>query len=79
MSYRRTFEFNEGLTIISGEKTSGKSLILSLIDYCFGKGSKIDLSVQQELEALCDEVFLELSINNELMTFNRSLKKNSIK
>lgn len=75
MSYRRTIEFNEGLTIISGEKTSGKSLILSLIDYCFGKGSKIDLSVQQELEALCDEVFLELSINNELMTFNRSLKK----
>ncbi|EHB65984.1 AAA family ATPase [Paenibacillus lactis] len=75
ISYRRTIEFNEGFTIISGEKTSGKSLILSLIDYCFGKGSKIDLSVQKELDAFCDEVFLELSISNEIVTINRSLKK----
>ncbi|MUG46965.1 hypothetical protein QNH46_01465 [Paenibacillus woosongensis] len=75
ISYRRTIEFNEGLTIISGEKTSGKSLILSLIDYCLGKRSKIDLSVQTELDNYCDEVFVELSINDEIMTFNRALKK----
>lgn len=76
VSYRRTIKFNEGLTIISGEKTSGKSLILSLIDYCLGKDSKIDLTVQKELDAHCDDVYLETLINNEIMTFNRSLKKN---
>ncbi|WP_340012243.1 AAA family ATPase [Paenibacillus sp. FSL H7-0690] len=76
ISYRRTIEFNDGLTIISGEKTSGKSLILSLIDYCLGKGSKIDLTVQKELDAYCDQVYLETLINNDIITFNRALKKN---
>jgi chromosome segregation ATPase len=76
ISFRRTIEFNEGFTIISGEKTSGKSLILSLIDYCLGKGSKIDLTVQKELDAYCDQVYLETLINNENITFNRALKKN---
>ncbi|WP_046227309.1 hypothetical protein [Paenibacillus dauci] len=75
-SFRRTIEFNEGLTIISGEKTSGKSLILSLIDYCFGKGEKIDLSVQKELSNFCDQIYLEILINEDVITLNRDLKKN---
>ncbi|USK41738.1 hypothetical protein LIS77_24910 (plasmid) [Cytobacillus firmus] len=75
ISYRRTIEFNEDFTIITGEKTSGKSLILSLIDYCFGKSNKIDLKVQPELDAKCDEVFLELRIDKEVITLNRLLKE----
>lgn len=75
ITYRRTIYFNENFTIISGEKTSGKSLILSLIDYCLGKSGKIDLKVQKELNARCDQVLLELEINNEILTLNRNLKK----
>ncbi|WP_253805486.1 hypothetical protein [Fictibacillus arsenicus] len=76
-SYKRTINFNEGFTIISGEKTSGKSLILSLIDYCLGKSEKIDLKVQKELNAKCDQVFLEIKVDNETLTLNRGLKKKS--
>ncbi|MDU1847383.1 MAG: hypothetical protein E6778_17770 [Niallia nealsonii] len=79
ISYKRTIHFNKGLTVISGEKTSGKSLILSLIDYCFGKSEKIDLNVQLELDAKCDQVFLELSIDKEILTLNRMLKKKQTK
>ncbi|WP_028593279.1 hypothetical protein [Paenibacillus assamensis] len=79
LMYRRTIEFNEGLTIISGEKTSGKSLVLSLIDYCFGKSGKIDLSVQKELASHCDEVFLEMKINDEVITLRRPIKENQTK
>jgi DNA repair exonuclease SbcCD ATPase subunit len=79
ISYRRTIEFDEHLTIISGEKTSGKSLILSLIDYCFGKSSKIDLNVQPELDAKCDQIFLEIKINDEVITLNRMLKEKQSK
>lgn len=74
VSYRRTIAFNEGFTIISGEKTSGKSLVLSLIDYSLGKSSKIDLKVQEELNYHCDDVFLEFIIHDNIVTFNRSLK-----
>lgn len=76
VNYRRTIAFNEGFTIISGEKTSGKSLVLSLIDYSLGKSSKIDLKVQKELSVHCDDIFLEFEINGNFFTFNRSLKKN---
>lgn len=79
VSYRRTIIFNEGFTIISGEKTSGKSLVLSLIDYCLGKTDNIDLTVQKELDAFCDQVFLELRINDEVLTLNRLLKERQSK
>ncbi|MGD6777700.1 hypothetical protein [Sutcliffiella horikoshii] len=75
INFRRTIKFNNDLTIISGEKTSGKSLILSLIDYCLGKSSKIDLKVQPELDDKCDQVFLEMKIDNEVLTVNRMLKE----
>lgn len=79
IEYRRTIHFNKDFTIISGEKTSGKSLILSLIDYCLGKKSKIDLTVQTELDAFCDQVFLELQIDDEILTLNRLLKEKQSK
>lgn len=79
LSYRRTIHFNKDFTIISGEKTSGKSLILSLIDYCLGKKSKIDLTVQSELDACCDQVFLEVKIDDEVLTLSRLLKEKQSK
>lgn len=77
IAYRRTITFEKGFTIISGDKTSGKSLILSLIDYCMGKSKKIDLNVQTELSEKCDQVYLEIDINNEIITLNRNLKKST--
>lgn len=74
-AYRRTLTFNDGLTVISGDKTSGKSLVLSLIDYCLGKSKKIDLKVQRELNQYCDQIFLEITINDEIITINRALKE----
>ncbi len=73
--YKRTLEFSDGLTIIRGEKTSGKSLVLSLIDYCLGKSEGIRLNVQKQLNEHCDQVLLEMDINNEKIIFKRNLKR----
>lgn len=74
-AFKRTLDFSDQLTIISGEKTSGKSLVLSLIDYCLGK-EKISLKVQTELAENVDFVFLEVRIKNEVFTISRGLKNN---
>lgn len=71
--YKRTILFKKHFNIIQGEATSGKSLILKLIDYCLGKSSKIEAKVQKELLYKCDQVFLEITIGNENLTLNRSL------
>ncbi|MBF4502250.1 hypothetical protein IRY55_12850 [Savagea sp. SN6] len=76
ISYQRTLEFSKELNIISGEKTSGKSLVLSLIDYCLGKDRGISLKVQTELADNVDFIFLEIEINKEKFTISRSIKKN---
>ncbi|MGH0417873.1 hypothetical protein [Bacillus cereus] len=74
-AYKRTLRFKDGLNIISGDKTSGKSLVLSLIDYCLGKSKKIDLNVQKQLDKYCDQIFLEIQVNKETVTLNRLLKQ----
>jgi chromosome segregation ATPase len=74
-SYQRTLEFSSGLNIIRGEKTSGKSLVLSLIDYCLGKGSSISLKVQTELDDNVDFIFLEIEIAKEIFTISRNIRK----
>lgn len=74
-SYQRTLEFSNELNIISGEKTSGKSLVLSLIDYCLGKTSRISLKVQTELEKYVDFIFLEIKIDEDIFTISRGIKK----
>ncbi|GMA63738.1 ATP-binding protein [Alicyclobacillus fastidiosus] len=78
-AYRRTIEFNKGLTIIRGDKTSGKSLVLNLIDYCLGRTQKIDLTVQRELNLHCDRVFLEVTQDEETFTIGRLLKERQSK
>ncbi|MDB1730086.1 hypothetical protein PMX19_20000 [Enterococcus avium] len=72
--YQRTLDFSTGMNIIRGEKTSGKSLVLSLIDYCLGK-TKIPLKVQLELSQHVDTVFLEINFGEEVYTISRGLKK----
>ncbi|QCJ57048.1 hypothetical protein [Enterococcus mundtii] len=74
-SYQRTLEFSNELNIISGEKTSGKSLVLLLIDYCLGKGKSINLKVQTELGSKVDFVFLEFKIKEEVFTISRNIRK----
>ncbi|MDO4536192.1 MAG: hypothetical protein Q4B63_10350 [Clostridium perfringens] len=78
-NYKRTLEFNDGLTIIRGEKTSGKSLVLSLIDYCFGKSEGIKLNVQKQLSEHCDYVLLEIDINSETLILKRNIKQDKNK
>ncbi|HHT7226490.1 TPA: hypothetical protein ACTZ5W_003716 [Bacillus cereus] len=77
--YRRTLTFDKGLNVISGEATSGKSLVLKLIDYCLGKSSKFDFSVQKELGQYCESVFLEIYIDEQVLTLKRNLKSNHTK
>lgn len=74
-TYQRTLEFQSGLNIIRGDRSTGKSLVLSLIDYVFGKDTPINLTVQKELDKYCEKVFLEISIKNEIFTISRNLKK----
>jgi hypothetical protein len=74
-NYKRTLNFTDGLNIIRGDRTSGKSLVLSLIDYCLGKSEKIELNVQKELDYHCDRVFIELRIDDETFTFYRLIKE----
>lgn len=74
-TYKRTLEFKNNLTLIRGDGFSGKSLVLKLIAYCMGsKSDTIDLDVQKELADNCDEVFIELKINDVCYTLNRHLK-----
>lgn len=73
--YQRTLEFSKGLNIIRGEKTSGKSLVLSLIDYCLGKTNGIPLKVQTELNNNVDDIFLEFEISEKIFTISRSIRK----
>lgn len=75
--YKRTLDIGYQFVRIRGDGFSGKSLVLNLIDYCLGaKSDIIDLEVQKELVKYCDEVFLELEINDKIYTLNRGIKEN---
>ncbi|MBC2309553.1 hypothetical protein [Listeria booriae] len=74
-SYKRTLPFIDGLNIISGVKTSGKSLILRLIDYGLGKSKKFNMDAQRVLDMHCDTIYLEIGIGDEVFTIRRHLKK----
>ncbi len=69
--FKRTLIFDDHLTIISGDGWSGKSLVLKLIDYCFGKKSKFNFNVQKELGEYCDQVYLEIKLGNQFYTILR--------
>ncbi|QDZ88638.1 hypothetical protein [Priestia megaterium] len=79
IKYKRTLEFTNKLNIISGDGFSGKSLVLKLIDYCFGKKDKFDFNVQKELGEYCNYVLIEVKINGQYVTILRYLKENYTK
>jgi DNA repair ATPase RecN len=71
--YRRTFSFSKGLNVIKGEFYSGKSLLLNLINYSFGRKEKFKPQVQKELKEYCNKVYMEIEINNKTYTVLRNL------
>jgi hypothetical protein len=73
-NYKRTLNTDKSLIIIKGDGYSGKSLFLKLIYYCLGsKSDLIDLTIQKELARHCDEVYLQVELNDKTYTFNRKL------
>jgi hypothetical protein len=75
--YRRTLGFTNGLNVIEGEMYSGKSLILNLIDYLLGRDTKFKENVQIQLREYCDNVSLEIELDNQVITIRRNLWKNT--
>lgn len=65
--------FNEGLNIIAGENSSGKSTVLDFIFYGLGG----DLSDWREAALLCTEVILEIKINGARATLVREISQKS--
>ena len=59
--------FHEGVNIVSGENSSGKSTILSLIIYGLGA----DISNWSEHAKLCDRVSIEVALNDHIVTVSR--------
>lgn len=64
-------DFKEGLNIIWGDMDCGKSSILNLIDYCLG-GKNASL-LYEELSAKGRSALLEVDLNGEVCTFERSI------
>lgn len=61
--------FHRGVNIISGENSSGKSTILSLIVYGLGA----DIFSWSEHAKLCDRVSVEVSMNGQTATLSREI------
>jgi hypothetical protein len=70
-AYRETL--HDGVNIIAGENSSGKSTILSLIVYGLGA----DISSWSEQAQLCDRVSLEVVCNGNRATFSRLISAKS--
>jgi hypothetical protein len=65
--------FHEGVNIIRGENSSGKSTILNFIYYGLGG----DLSDWSETALLCSRVTLEISVNGKIATLSREVSDQS--
>jgi hypothetical protein len=62
-------QFHDGINIISGENSSGKSTILSLLVYGLGA----DITSWSEHARLCDRVSLQVSFNGIVATLSREI------
>lgn len=62
-------EFHDGINIISGENSSGKSTIISLLVFALGG----DISKWSEHAKLCEEVWVEVELNGEVTTLRREV------
>lgn len=65
--------FHDGINIITGENSSGKSTILSLL--VFGLGA--DITKWSEQAALCDEVIVEAEFNGASVVLRRQISAQS--
>ena len=70
-------EFHEGINVIRGDNTVGKSTILDLIFY--GLGGEIKKANWAYPANECDKVLLEIYFNNTLFTLQRKIDVDSIK
>src|ERR1700722_18089291 len=61
--------FHEGVNIIRGENSSGKSTVLNFIYYGLGG----DLSDWSAVARLCTRVIVEVQINGNLVTLSRDI------
>lgn len=64
-------EFREGVNVIRGENSSGKSTILNFIFYALGG----DLADWSEHALLCSRVTLEVRLNGHYATLSRNVSK----
>ena len=65
--------FHEGVNVIRGENSSGKSTILNCIFYGLGG----DLADWSEVALLCTRVILEVQLNGKPATLSRNISKTS--
>lgn len=65
--------FSKGVNAIVGENSSGKSTILNLIFYALGG----DLRDWSPVALLCDEVWMEVSLNGKTATVLREIEQKS--
>lgn len=65
-----SIKFTNGLNIIAGEMSTGKTTILELIDYCFGAK---DYPKYPEIARNVVGVLLEINVGSEVLTIQRQL------
>jgi AAA domain len=63
--------FHDGLNIVRGENSSGKSTLLNFLFYGLGG----DLSDWSEYALLCDNVYVEVELSGKTVTFRRAVGK----
>ncbi len=66
-------KFHAGVNVISGENSSGKSTILNFLFYGLG-GDLIDWSA---VAKLCDRVYIQASLNGNLISLSREVSSTS--
>ena len=64
-------KFHEGINVIRGENSSGKSTILNFIFYALGG----DLADWSEIELLCTQVTAEVKLNGNTATLSRLISE----
>lgn len=75
MKYVLDLEFHDGLNIIRGENSAGKTTILRFIAHALGS-ENINFN---QYASLCDETIIEISCNDIKVTLKRSIKGNAQK
>ena len=63
--------FHEGVNVVRGENSSGKSTILNCIFYGLGG----DLADWSEVALLCSRVLVEVQLNGKAATLSRAISK----